>query len=424
MSVDRVAPGIRLQSLPSERARSGVPVDLTDRVLQFTFEDSIHRSDKVSLQLDNSDLSLFDRAELSSGALWEVSWGYPGAMAPARRLVVKKMQGFESLTLEANSLGLLMDQQTRSRTFRNKTRGQVAQEIGREHGFDGVFLDADDEGEVMDTIVQAGESDARFLRRLAHAEGKLFYVDETGLHFHPRRAVSGPVRRFVWRDPENSDVLSIQVETNLAARVGRVEVRGRDLLSKQDVGTKATKDTAKRPTLAPIVEVTEPVDGETGFSARIVRIKTAKTETKPGATAKGAQAAADASFVRSEAPSVKMSMQILGDPAIRAGDIVEVAGVGRRLSGMYRLVEAKHTISSSGYTCDLALRSDGTSAAVGDASGRHGAAQGGSRQKSTARKPGALEMKEFVFGEDGRTIKLFVPSGDPPGAHDPEAQQR
>jgi phage protein D len=423
MTADRLAPGIRLQSLPSERARTGVPIDLSDRILQFEFSDAIHKTDKASLQLDNSDLSLFDRAELTSGALWELSWGYAGAMAAPRRVMVRKLHGFETLTLEANSLGVLMDRQTRTRTFRGKTRGQVAEQIAREYGFDGVFLDAEVNGEVLETVTQAGESDARFLRRLAVADGSLFFVDESGFHFHPRRAQSTPPRRFTWRDPIRGDVMSIQVETNLAARVGRVEVKGRNPLTKQDVAAKATKDGTARPTLAATVEVTEPVDGESGFSARMVRIKTATTETKAAPTAKGAKAAAEAKFVRAEAPSVKMSMQVVGDPSLRAGDLVEVAGVGRRLSGLYRMVEVKHQISTGGYTCSLSLRRDGTTGGVSDSAGQHGAKQGGQRQKASSHPPGALEMREVVLGEDGRTIKLFVPTGDPPGAHDPEGQR-
>lgn len=43
----------------------------------------------VPLTLDNFDISLFDREELMAGAVLEVSWGYPGSMAPPRRVVVK-----------------------------------------------------------------------------------------------------------------------------------------------------------------------------------------------------------------------------------------------------------------------------------------------------------------------------------------------
>ena len=82
--IDRSGPGVRLTLLPDERAESGEPLDLGDRLISFSYEDSERRADKVSLQLDNFDLSLFDREELMGGAVLEVSWGYAGNMAPPR----------------------------------------------------------------------------------------------------------------------------------------------------------------------------------------------------------------------------------------------------------------------------------------------------------------------------------------------------
>jgi hypothetical protein len=42
--------------------------------------------------------------------------------------------------------------------------------MAAEHGYEGEFLDVEDTGEVLDTISQSAETDARFLRRLAARE--------------------------------------------------------------------------------------------------------------------------------------------------------------------------------------------------------------------------------------------------------------
>jgi len=414
---------IRLRSLPSERARTGAPIDVQGRVLQLTFEDSISKSDKATLQLDNSDLALFDRAELAGGALWELSWGYPDAMAAPRRVVVRKLTGFETLTVEAHSLGVLMDRQTRTRTFRTLRRTEIARAIAREHGYDGALVHIDDDGPVLDTIVQAGESDSRFLRRLAHLEGREFTVDESGFRFERPKKQRGPARVFTWRDPTRGDVLSIHVESNLAARVGRVEARGRDLLRKQDVATSATKDSTPRPTLAPVVEVVEPVDPETGASALTVRTSTLEVRPLSPVPAAEAQARAHARFAQAETPSVKLAMQVIGDAGLAAGQVVEMRGIGRRLSGLYRLVEVKHQVSGTGYVCDLSLRRDGVSTRLADAGGaRHGQPQGGEPQPSTTPPPGALTERQFIDPETGRELSVFVPDGARLGAHDPEGR--
>ena len=85
MSAGRSAPGVRIASLADIRDAQASPIDVRGRILSFTYEESDVRADKVMIELDNFDGSLFDRAELLGGALLEVSWGYPGCMAPARR---------------------------------------------------------------------------------------------------------------------------------------------------------------------------------------------------------------------------------------------------------------------------------------------------------------------------------------------------
>jgi uncharacterized protein len=419
--------GVRLRSLSSERARAGTPIDLGGRVIALSFEESTRKAAKARLEFDNHDLSLFDRAELAGGALWELAWGYTDAMAPPRRLVVRKLTGFETLVLEAHGVAVLLDRHVRTRTFHHVSRAQVARLIAREHGYDDPFLHVDDEGPLLDTIVQAGETDARLLRRLAVAEGRQFFVDRSGLHFHRPRGTDGPVRVLSWRDPARGDVLSIHIESNLAQRVGRVEARGRDLLSKRDVTAAPTKDSTPRPVLAPSVEVVEPVHAETGASAVTVRTSTIEVGALPPvpAIATEAQARARARFTQAEAPSVKLSMQVVGDPALAPDQVVEVRGIGPRFSGLFRVFEVKHQVSASGYLCDLNLRRDGVSTRTRDRGGtRHGQTQGGDPVPRTGPAPGALGERRLVDPETGRELTLYVPTPFPLGAHDPEGRPR
>ena len=85
--LDRSAPGVRLTLFKDEKATTGVPLDFGQRLLSFSFEDVEEKADKLSLDLDNHDLALFDREELMGGAILEVAWGYPGQLSPPRRVV-------------------------------------------------------------------------------------------------------------------------------------------------------------------------------------------------------------------------------------------------------------------------------------------------------------------------------------------------
>ncbi len=155
------APGVRLSLLPDEQSLEAVPLDLRDRILSLSFEDNDTKADRLTLQLANPDLALFEREDLAAGTILQVAWGYPGRMSAPRRVVIRKLKGFETLTLEAQALSTLLDRQTKIRSWRNATRSQVAREIAAEHGWQAAAL-IDDTTEIIDTINQAAETDARF----------------------------------------------------------------------------------------------------------------------------------------------------------------------------------------------------------------------------------------------------------------------
>jgi len=466
-TIDRSAPGVRVTVLRDERAPAGEPVDLRGRILSFTYEDSEKKADKVTLELDNFDLSLFEREELMGGSLLEVSWGYPGNMAPPRRVVVKKLKGFATLTVEGQALSVLMNRTARTRVFENRTRGEVAFEVAREYGYEGLHAVVTTDGERMDVIAQSAETDAAFLRRLALKDGREFWVDDTGFHFHERRQDAAPTHVFTWHaDPGRGDVLSVNVESDLGRRAGRVTVKGRDPKKKTTIEAIATAETVERTTLAEVVEVWDDTTGESqyifndpaaqqssapafapeseleGVSVLDSRNATQSVHASSAQTQEQAQREADARFRRAEGGAVKLSLQVVGDPSIRAKAVVKVRGISRMLSGSYYVKEAKHTINGSGYVCDLKLTRDGMSH-VARGAGAKAKEQGGERNRGETREPGQPEVVEVwddttgesryivddpvaqqtsapVFGL-GDDVSLLYRHDSPIPLHDPEA---
>ncbi len=413
---DRSAPGVRLTLLRDERATSGEPLDLAGRLIGFTYEDAERKADQVSLQLDNFDLSLFDREDLAGGATLEVSWGYPGNMAPPRRVVIRSLKGFGTLTLEGRATTVLMDREARTRAWENKSRADIARAIAEEHGFEGGFVDVEDTGEVFDVINQTAETDARFLRRLASREEFEFFVDDGGLHFHTRRQSAAPTHVFTWyADPGRGDVLSVNVEGELARRAGRVTVRGRDPLTRTTVEHTATNATASRETLAEVVEV---VDPDTGSTSLQTRNATASVQPTAATTSARVEREAGARFRRAERATVKLSLRVVGDPTLRAKSIVEVRGISSLLSGKYYVTDVKHVIAASGYVCELNLTRDGS----GRRARQLAQAQGGARNQSAPRSGGAMTEVETVDPDTGATRVEFRSDGRTVGAEDPEAR--
>ena len=250
MSTGRSAPGVRIASLADIRDAQASPIDVRGRILGFTYEESDVRADKVLIELDNFDGSLFDRAELLGGALLEVSWGYPGCMAPPRRAVVRKLTGYAQLTVEAHGLAALWNDKATTQRWLTVTRSDVARTIAASHGYEGSFAIIDETEERFDVLVQAGETDAWFLRRLAAKEHFLFAIDGDGFHFHARRQDDAPERVLTYySDPSLGNVKSIGVDSDLTRRPGAVVVRGRDPMAKATIEARSNADTAPRGTL-------------------------------------------------------------------------------------------------------------------------------------------------------------------------------
>lgn len=423
--VDRSAPGVRITLLPNERASGGEPLDLDGRIVSFSFEDTEKQADLVSLVLDNFDLSLFDRPELVGGATLEVSWGYPGNMAPPRRVVIKKLKGFQQLTLEGQATSVLMNREAKTRAWTNKSRADVARELANEHGYSGDFVRVANTGEVQDSINQTAETDARFLKRLAAREAFEFFVDDAGFHWGPRDQSKPPTHVLTWySDAGRGDLLSVSVESDLARRVGRVEVRGRDPLTKATLAAPATSATVERATLGETVEV---VDPRTGTSSLLQRNATASVHPTSAATPAAAQRESAARFQRAERETVKLTLQVVGDPTLRAKEVIEVRGISTLLSGKYYVTSAKHALSSSGYTVELKVTRDGGGRrAAGGAAGARAAPsaapQGGEPNRAAPATGGQLTSIEQIDPRTGASRVEYRRDGRAIGAEDPEAR--
>jgi hypothetical protein len=118
------------------------------------------------------------------GNLLEVSWGYPGDMAPTRQVVIQKVTGFQVLSIEGHATSVLMNKVARCRTFENVRRSDVVLKIAQDNGYGPAQQDIESTEHLLPVITQARMTDAQLLRRLADREGFELYVDFDGLHFH------------------------------------------------------------------------------------------------------------------------------------------------------------------------------------------------------------------------------------------------
>jgi hypothetical protein len=455
MTTLRDAPTIRVFVINEENGPPIRPVDLGDRVISFTYEDTEHGCDKVNIELDNYDLDLFERGEdVLGGRMLEVSWGYPGAMSPPRRVVIKNIKGSTQLTVEGNGLGILHHRIEKIRSWDGMVRSEVVREIARELGYQGIAVDVEDTTEIIETINQMGETDARFLKRLASREGFLFWMDDLGLHWRSENFDARPTHIFHWQtapDIGTAQILTWNIESDLLRRIGRVKVKGRDPIKKKDfecqvAGTDGNASGADRLMQAfigqqeagsevqPLLDaaeadfrtVTKDASGRDrvtlGFIKEVVSPETGKTKdeitnateavrhTAAKSAADGNREAA-ARYRLAERATVKLTATTVGAPTLRAKGTVEMRGISTMFSGLYFVESVIHRIDGNGYTCDLKMCSDAKGARAKAAARPQTGKKNQKKCPEPAGRAAEPTLIELVGRESGRTRLKMVPAG-------------
>jgi phage protein D len=333
-------------------------IDATDTITSLEFEDDEKKADVLKLTVDNWDLSNFDNPVWKPGNTVIATWGYPGHMAPQRECIIQKVSGSTVITVESQSKAVLMNKVTKTKTYENTTRSEIVIALAQENGYGLDRIDVDETEEVYESITQARMTDAQFIKSLADKEHFEFYVDFDGLHWHARRMGQKPLRVLqYYLAPDVGDVLSFNVENDIFAKPGQVLTKGRDPLKKQDVSGEGSNAKTERDALNPLTEIVDPQTGQT-----TLRQNAASSDVKPTTETSSAQAKkeADGSFKRSVQTTVKLEIDMVGDPGVVAKSVVDVRGISKRLSGLYYVNNAKHTIDSSGYKLKLKCTTDGT----------------------------------------------------------------
>jgi hypothetical protein len=224
-----------------------------------------------------------------------------------------------------------------------------------------------------------------------------------------------------YSDPGRGEILSLNVESDLVPRAGSVAVKGRDPLSKKTLESKASSGTVDRATLGDVLEV---VDARTGETSLQDRNATSSTHPTAASNATRADRESGARFRRAERETIKLSMQAVGDPTLRAKAVLEIRGISSLLSGKYYVNEAKHAISGSGYVVDLRLTRDATGPRRQANVDKQGQPQGGNRNRAAAASGGALAEIEVVDRQTGETRVEYHRATGQIGAGDPEASTK
>jgi hypothetical protein len=282
------------------------------------------------------DFTYFDRSVLDFGRPFSIEFGAPGASGPVFAGRITAIEGHYPLGRDAEVLVLAEDRlqdlrmERRTRSFENLSDADIFRRIASAQGLQ---AQVDVDGPTYRVVVQLNQSDLAFLRERAAAIDAELWIDNRTLYVQARaRRNSGSVS-LTWGDK----LLEFTVAADLAHQRSTVRVTGWSVSEKQLI--KAEASTAA---------IGSELAGLQGGSAILAAALAPRTETVTVATPFGqpeAQAVAEARYRARARGFVRGTGVADGNPKVRVGTRLTLAGLGPLFNGDYTVTRARHSFT-------------------------------------------------------------------------------
>jgi phage protein D len=324
---------------------SAAPRALMDDLMEVVVEDNLHLPDMFSIHLHDGQLRWINSALLRVGQSVEITaQGYdPQTRRPGPRAVLMagEITGLEPDMLDSGVPSLVIRGYDRShrlhqgrqfRSFLQVTDDELAQRIAAEVGLQADVLPTN---QMHEQVIQRYQTNMEFLQERAWRLGYRLAVEGETLYFGPPAANgSGQPPCLTW----GVNLLNFQASLTTIQQVDEVVVRGWDPMSKQRIVGRAG-----RSELTPQVKGRGRAEPRFKGSNQVVVSYPVQSQAEADSLAQAWRDEMGGELIRAEGVC-------LGEPQVRAGQEVEIAGVGEQFNGRYVVSSAAHSYSGeSGY---------------------------------------------------------------------------
>jgi uncharacterized protein len=261
--------------------------------------------------------------------------------------------GIPTVTIGGNTRMHRLRGTNKTQTYKNTTDAQVVQQIAQANKLD---AQVDDSQIQYDYLIQPNQSDLEFLKQRASRINYEILVQGTKLIF--RQKMDQPaIYTLVWAGvqqafasgPNTLPLKSFAPQLDATAPKSNCQVRGYDVSSKQAFVSNAgpsdqTSMGGSQPGSQPGSQIPQ---NAYNMDRNEVNV------TSPVESQQEGDQRAKACLNRHAMQTVKGTAETIGNPDLRAGQLVQLVGLGPRFSGEYKIDQATHTIGASGYSTSL-----------------------------------------------------------------------
>ena len=324
-----------------------LPVDVMGNVIDIIVDHSLDVPSMVTMSFHDDDIELIDQDKFPLGATLEIELTAPyeteGSFSFTKVFkgeitgVSPEFQGGTSnhviLTVLAYDKSHRLHRETKTKVWLNKKDSDIAQAIAGEAG---LSPQVEATSEVFKHVYQDALTDMEFLKRRAARIGYEVFVDDEKLYFR-KPDPTGSATDLTWGETLHM----FRPSVTIAHQVNEVTVQGWDPKKKEKIVGKAT--TSKT---APSIGL-----GKWGGQAAQSAIASAKklevrqpvqSQADADAVAKAILNSINSDFITAEGSCLE------GMPSLKAGQLINVKGVGTRFSGKYKLTSVEHSYSLDG----------------------------------------------------------------------------
>ena len=319
-------------------------------LLTVSVTDRLDAADCCLLRFDNTDFRYHGHKSMAPGNPIEVRLGW-GDKADA--VFYGEIVGTEMMfprvgppTVEVRAFDRLfrLMRNKQERTLLDMTDSDVAEKVASEHG---LKSEVDSTSVKHPYLMQSGESDWDFLTERAQLSGRVVRVENKTLTFKDAATHPDPIAELT----RESDLPTLRLDTSIERLPSSVTVKGWDEASKKKVLGKAALSDIK-PELKTTklgADIAKTVMGDAEWLVQDV----------PVDSTEAADHLAKSVLRDTIAPFVSGQFTVQGNAKLRAGAVVDLKGLGDRLSGGYAIDASHHKCDDKGYTTKCEITRNG-----------------------------------------------------------------
>ena len=323
------------------------PAGFMDNLISVEVDDSLNLPDMFTFQLRDPRLEWTDSDTLSIGKSVEIS--VPGE-TERTRLITGEITAIETnfrhgvgatVVVRGYDQSHRLNRGRQTRSFVQVTDSDIATRIARDLS---LRTQIDSTSEVYEYVLQDNQTNLEFLQSRAERIGFRHFVEEDTLYFQQAPEDSSDVPVLEW----GVNLTEFSASLTTSGQTTEVEVRGWDPGTKREIVGRANQaqDRIEVGENREGGQIAEDAFGEAGREIVVNRV--VNTQAEADALAQSLRNEMDGNFIQAEGVCP-------GNPAVRAGAMVEFRGLSDRFAGRYRITHATHRYDNRGMTTRFSI---------------------------------------------------------------------